>query len=169
MRARGVEIVARADHAGVAAVERALSGALALARRINAWECRWPLNTYRDRDAGKLSEAMLQRLAEAEAMTLADYRAALAERAALRQVYAELARDCDACVTLSASGPAPLGLQSTGNPVFAAPSSLLGTPAVSLPLFAVDGMPVGLQAMGFEQCDAALFGVAAWIERAAAR
>ena len=169
LRARGVEIVARAGHAGVAAVEQALSGALALAFRLHAWECRWPLNTYRDRDAGKLSKIMLQRLAEAEAMTPADYRAALAERAALRNIYAELARDCDACVTLSASGPAPLGLQSTGNPAFAAPSSLLGAPAVSLPLFTVDGMPVGLQVMGFEQCDAALFGVAAWIERAVAR
>ena len=169
LRARGVEIVARAGHAGVAAVEQALSGALALAFRLHAWECRWPLNTYRDRDAGKLSKIMLQRLAEAEAMTPADYRAALAERAALRKIYAELARDCDACVTLAASGPAPLGLQSTGNPAFAAPSSLLGAPAVSLPLLTVDGMPVGLQVMGSEQRDAALFGVAAWIERGVAR
>jgi Asp-tRNA(Asn)/Glu-tRNA(Gln) amidotransferase A subunit family amidase len=98
-------------------------------------------------------------------MTAADYRADLAQRAELRRVYAELARDCDACVTLSASGPAPLGLQSTGNPVFAAPSSLLGTPAVSLPLLAAEGLPVGLQVMGFEQRDADLFGVAAWIEQ----
>jgi Asp-tRNA(Asn)/Glu-tRNA(Gln) amidotransferase A subunit family amidase len=166
LQTRGVAIVGRADHADVEAVERALSGALALARRVNAWECRWPLNTYRDRDASKLSSAMLQRLADAEAMTPADYRADLVQRAALRQAYASLARDCDACVTLSAGGPAPLGLQSTGNPVFAAPSSVLGVPAISLPLLSVDGLPVGLQAMGFEQRDAGLFGVAAWIEQA---
>ncbi len=165
LRAGGVETVGRAGHAGVDAVERALTGALALCRRINAWECRWPLNTYRDRDAGKLSPSMLQRLADAEAMAPADYRAGLAQRAELRRVYAELARDCDACVTLAASGPAPVGLQSTGNPVFAAPSSLLGTPAVSLPLLQAEGLPVGLQVMGFEQRDADLFGIAAWIEQ----
>jgi Asp-tRNA(Asn)/Glu-tRNA(Gln) amidotransferase A subunit family amidase len=166
LRGRGIEIVGRSGHAGVAAVERALDGSLALARRINAWECRWPLNTYRDRDASKLSKVALQRLADAETMTPADYRANLVARGRLREVYAELARDCDACLTLSADGPAPLGLQSTGNPVFAAPGSLLGTPALSLPVFAVDGLPVGLQMLGFEQRDADLFGVAAWMQQA---
>lgn len=166
LRGHGIEIVDRANHAGVAAFEQALDGGLALTRRINAWECRWPLNTYRDRDAGKLSQAMLQRLAEAEAMSPADYRADLAARARLREVYALLARDCDACLALSAGGPAPLGLQSTGNPVFAVAGSLLGTPAISLPAFAVDGLPVGLQIIGFEQRDADLFGFAAWIQQA---
>jgi len=165
LRARGVDIASRADHAIIAAFERALDGSLALARRINAWECRWPLNTYRDRDVGKLSKVMLQRLAEGEAMTPVEYRAALAERAVLRTLYAELARDCDACVTLSATGLAPLGLQSTGNPVFAVTGSLLGTPAISLPLLTIDGLPLGLQVMGFEHGDAALFGVAAWIQQ----
>ena len=165
LRGRGIEIVDRAGHAGVAAVERACEGNLALARRVNAWECRWPLNTYRDRDAGKLSEISRQRLADAEAMTLADYRADLAVRARLRETYAGLARDCDACLTLAASGPAPLGLQSTGDPVFAVPGSLLGVPALSLPAFTVEGLPVGLQLLGFEQRDADLFGVAAWIQQ----
>ncbi len=165
LRGRGIEVVDRAGHAGVAAVERACDGALALARRINTWESRWPLNTYRDRDAGKLSAFARQRLADAEAMTLSDYRADLAARAALREAYAALARDCDACLTLAASGPAPLGLQSTGDPVFAVPGSLLGTPAVSLPVFTVEEMPVGLQIIGFEQRDADLFGVAAWLQQ----
>ena len=70
---------------------------------------------------------------------------------------------------LAATGPAPLGLQSTGSPVFAAPSSLLGTPAVSLPLLEAEGLPVGMQVMGFEQRDADLFAVAAWIEQAVPR
>jgi hypothetical protein len=34
---------------------------------INAWESRWPINTYRARDAGKLSKSMLDRI-QAEAM-----------------------------------------------------------------------------------------------------
>ncbi len=168
LRTGGVTIVTRADHAGVAAFEDAIAGGLRLARRINAYECRWPLNTYRGRDASKLSGDMLQRLAEAEALTPDDYRADLARRDALRKLFAALAGDCDACVTLAATGPAPLGLQSTGNPVFAVPGSLLGTPAISLPLFEVDGMPVGFQALGFAHGDAGLFAHAAWVRQALA-
>ena len=56
-----------------------------------AWESRWPLNTYRNRDAGKLSRAMLARLAQAEAMGLDDYRADLDERARVRALYKSLA------------------------------------------------------------------------------
>ena len=58
--------------------------------RINAWEWRWPLNTYRERDASKLSRAMLTRLAKAEAMSLDDYRNDLAQRDKTRALYAEL-------------------------------------------------------------------------------
>lgn len=168
LRANGVAIVTRSDHVGVAAFEDAIAEALSLARRVNAYECRWPLNTYRMRDASKLSGDMLQRLADAEAMAPEDYRADLAKRDALRKLYAALAADCDGCVTLAATGPAPLGLQSTGSPVFAVPGSLLGTPAISLPLLEVEGMPVGLQALGFAHGDAELFAHAAWIHKALA-
>lgn len=95
-------------------------------------------------------------------MTQSDYRAALAERAHLRALYAELAATCDACVTLSAPGPAPVGLQSTGDPQFNVPASLIGAPAVSLPVFEVAGMPLGLQIMGFADGDAQAFAIAAW-------
>ena len=71
---------------------------------INGWESRWPLNTYRARDASKLSRVMLDRLAEAEAMTPRRLpRRARATREGTR-AYAELAAECDACVTLSAPG-----------------------------------------------------------------
>ena len=71
-RHRGLD--ARESHSKLAAVEDAITAARTLSMRLNAWEWRWPLNTYRERDASKLSRAMLDRLAEAEAMTLDDYR-----------------------------------------------------------------------------------------------
>ena len=40
----------------------------------------------------------------------------------------------DAAVTLAALGAAPLGLSSTGNAIINVPASLLGTPALALPL-----------------------------------
>jgi Asp-tRNA(Asn)/Glu-tRNA(Gln) amidotransferase A subunit family amidase len=80
-------------------------------------------------------------------------------------VHAELASLCDACVTLAAPGGAPEGLASTGNPEFAVPASLLGVPAVSLPLLEDDGMPLGLQVIGYFDRDADAFAVAAWVNR----
>jgi len=90
----------------------------------------------------------------------------LAQRAAIRETYAQLAGPDTVCVTLSASGPAPEGLGSTGNPAFAVPASVLGVPAVTLPLFAVDGLPLGLQVLGFKDGDADVFAAAAWILQA---
>ncbi|MFL5109040.1 MAG: amidase, partial [Xanthobacteraceae bacterium] len=58
------------------------------------------------------------------------------------------------------------GLGWTGDASFAVPASLLGTPAISLPLFRVDGLPLGFQVMGFEHGDAATFAMVAWIEAA---
>ena len=163
MRSANVAIVDRHNNGLVAQVEDELAKARSVTDRVNAWEARWPLNTYRNKNAAGLSKAMLDRLALAESMRIEDYRQALAERARIRNAYAGLAAFADAAVTLSATGAAPEGLHSTGNPIFAVPGSLLGVPAVSLPVLADEGLPLGLQVLGFEQEDAALFGVAAWL------
>ena len=164
LRASGIAILTRRQRPELAALEAGLATAIDLTRRINAWEGRWPLNELRRRNAAQLSRIALDTLAQAEAMSREDYAALIAERARLRAQYAVLGGLCDAAVTLAAPGPAPLGLASTGNPVFAAPGSLLGVPAVSLPVLQADGLPLGLQLVGFAQEDAALVGLAAWIE-----
>jgi Asp-tRNA(Asn)/Glu-tRNA(Gln) amidotransferase A subunit family amidase len=161
----GVDIVTRRSEKLVGAVEEAIANARPLSVRINAWESRWPLNTYRNRDAAKLSRAMLDRLAQAEAMGLDDYRADLDERNRVRALYNSLAAQCDACVTLAAPAAAPLGLGSTGDPVFAVPFSLLGVPAMSLPLLHEQGLPLGLQVTGFYGKDETAFAIAGWIEK----
>ncbi|HEY2756553.1 MAG TPA: amidase family protein, partial [Pseudolabrys sp.] len=159
----GVKIVTRHSNAQVAAVEEGIADAQTLSLGLNAWESRWPLNTYKERDASKLSRSALDRLAQAEAMTIDDYRRLLAERVRIRGLYAALASQCDGCVTLPATGAAPVGLNSTGNPAFAVPFSLLGVPALSLPLLREQSLPLGLQVTGFANEDAATFGVAAWL------
>jgi Asp-tRNA(Asn)/Glu-tRNA(Gln) amidotransferase A subunit family amidase len=161
--AAGVVILRAADCAPVAKVESAIGNAMAMVTAINAWDMRWPLNAYRARDASKMSEALLTQLGIAEAMTLEDYRGWLAERVQMRAVHAALAQHCDAAITLAATGPAPSGLGSTGNGVFGVPGSLLGVPAVSLPALKAEQMPLGLQAIGFADGDAALFATAAWL------
>ena len=164
IQAAGVEIVRRADHPGVADVEHVIQRANTASIGIIGWETIWPLNAYRAKDPSKLSAFLLERLAKAEKMTLDDYRALLVERDHARATYGKLAEYCDAAITLAATGPAPFGLESTGNTVFNTPASLLGTPAISLPVLSVDGLPLGLQTMGYLNQDSALFSISVWLK-----
>jgi Asp-tRNA(Asn)/Glu-tRNA(Gln) amidotransferase A subunit family amidase len=93
-------------------------------------------------------------------MTQAQYQGLLSERQRIRDVYATLHPTCDACMTLSAPGAAPLGLEWTGTPIFTVPTSLLGVLSLSLPVLEDDGLPLGLQVIGFRDQDAELFSVA---------
>src|SRR5215813_2126389 len=163
LRAAGIDIRTRHNDEDVAAVETELADALTLSNHVNTFEMRWFIAGCAERDSNKLSKAMLSRHEHGKQISLADYRARLKERARVRAIYAELAESCKACITLSAPGAAPAGIQATGNPQFAVPSSLLGVPALSLPLFKLDGMPLGLQVLGYANADARSFAVAAWL------
>ena len=164
LRAAGVEIVGRKERSEIAAAEAAIAEAMPVTRSINDWEGRWPMIAYRGRPG--LSKVMLDRIAHADLMSLEDYQRLLGERARIRAAYARLKTVGDGCVTLTAPGAAPLGLGSTGNPIFVAPGSILGVPALALPLLADEGLPLGLQVMGFEQEDQAAVAVARWIDTA---
>ncbi|HUC49045.1 MAG TPA: amidase [Xanthobacteraceae bacterium] len=163
LKSSGVEIRTRHNDDKVAALETVLLNAAELSHRCNGWETRWFLHCMVERDAGKLSRNILDRAQKYEDMTLADHRADLKERARVRAMHAELAGTCDASITLAAPGGAPEGIAFTGNPEFAVPASLLGVPALSLPLFEVGGMPLGLQLIGYFDRDADAFAFASWI------
>jgi Asp-tRNA(Asn)/Glu-tRNA(Gln) amidotransferase A subunit family amidase len=157
----GIEMIDRESHTGVAAVEAAITGGVELSGGLNSWEFRWPLNTYaRDMDRSRLSQEAQDRLEFAEAMTHEDYQGLLRKRQQIRDIYQGLKADADICITLSAPGPAPVGHNWTGDAVFAVPSSILGTPSFSLPVLEADGLPLGLQVMGYAEQDAAAFAAA---------
>ena len=61
---------------------------------------------------------------------------------------------------ITAPGAAPVGLGWTGDPVFVVPGSMLGVPAITLPVLHDGGLPLGLQLMGFADLDAMLFSAA---------
>ena len=166
LKSAGIDIRTRHNDKKVAVLEAELPNVTELSHRINGFEGQWFFRTMRDRDASKLGPITRERTEKYNALTLADYRADLKERARIRAVYAELATLCDGCVTLAAPGAAPKGLDSTGNPEFGVPSSLLGVPSLSLPLFVDGGMPLGLQVIGFFDRDADAFAVSAWLMEA---
>ena len=153
----------RADDPDIEAAERALVGALDLTQSINAWEGRCPLNPLADLDAGKLSASAKDRLKTAEAMTQRQYSDLIARRANVRAIYEKAAGRYDAVVTLGACGAAPVGLGSTGNTAMNVAASLLGCPALTLPLLSDEGLPLGLQLLGGMGRDAALFETSAWV------
>jgi Asp-tRNA(Asn)/Glu-tRNA(Gln) amidotransferase A subunit family amidase len=71
---------------------------------------------------------------------------------------------CDAILSPAAPGPAPLGLGSTGSAVFNGLWTLLGTPAVTLPLFeAQGGLPMGVQMVAAKHMDGRLLRSAQWL------
>jgi len=163
LKSAGIEIRTRHNDGKVAALETGVVNAAELAHRCNGWETRWFFRAMRGRDTAKLSRNISERSQKYEDLTLAEHRADLKERARVRAVYAALASTCDSCIALAAPSNAPEGIGYTGNPEFAVPASLLGVPALSLPLFEVDGMPLGLQVIGFFDRDADAFAIAAWL------
>jgi Asp-tRNA(Asn)/Glu-tRNA(Gln) amidotransferase A subunit family amidase len=166
LKSAGVEIRTRHNDKAVAALEAELANAQELSHRINGFEGHWFFRVMRDRDVAKLGPITRERTAKYDRLTLADYRADLKERARIRAVHAELAEICDSVITLPAPGGAPEGLNATGNPEFAVPASLLGVPALSLPLFMDGAMPLGLQVIGYRDRDADAFAIAAWLMEA---
>jgi len=80
------------------------------------------------------------------------------QRARLGQVF----QDYDALLTLAAPGEAPLGLSSTGDAVFSVIWTLMGVPAITLPmLVGENGLPIGIQLIGAMGEDAKLLAIAA--------
>ncbi|MGE5148862.1 MAG: amidase [Rhodospirillaceae bacterium] len=76
----------------------------------------------------------------------------------------------DAILTLPAPGTAPKGLAATGDPVFCVPWTLLGMPAVSLPLMrGANGLPLGVQLVGRRGFDARLLRSARWLAEKVSR
>jgi Asp-tRNA(Asn)/Glu-tRNA(Gln) amidotransferase A subunit family amidase len=72
----------------------------------------------------------------------------------------------DAILTPPALGTAPKGLGSTGDPAFCSIWTLLGMPAVTLPLMqGENGLPLGVQLVGRKGHDARLLRTARWLEK----
>jgi amidase len=65
----------------------------------------------------------------------------------------------------AATGPAPLGLASTGDPRMNAPWTALGTPAISVPLPVSNALPLGLQLTANHGQDASVIRTAVRLAR----
>jgi len=73
---------------------------------------------------------------------------------------AEMYRTTPVILVPAATGPAPHGLASTGDPRMNAPWTALGTPAISIPMKVRSGLPLGLQLTAEPEQDARLLRAA---------
>ena len=134
-------------------------------RTIMLYEGARNLRALQDRDRSRLSEVLNAALDEGRALADADYLAALAERERMRNAFDAWQRSCTAIVTPPAPAAAPAGLASTGDPACCTLWTLLGVPAITLPIgMGETGLPLGMQLAAHAGGDAGLLAVAAWCE-----
>jgi len=97
-----------------------------------------------------------------------EYQLALKERLVVRNIVMELAKmeQIDIWLSPPAQGPAPRGLDNTGDPVMNLPWTYCGVPTINLPAGKnCDGLPLGLQLSAGWMMDEALLAWAVKIEK----
>lgn len=163
LSATGIRIVSRRNNADVEAFEESLTDILKLGFDIIGYESRWPLKSIAYRDRLGLSPTALDQIEKADALGQEGYRQLLSRRDDLRSAFAALAANADAFITLNTPGAAPKGITYTGNASFNVVASVLGVPAVTMPVFRDEDLPLGVQLIGAQHNDAGLFAAAAWV------
>jgi len=146
------------------------------------WDAIADMNLIMDCEAAQIHETHLkenQQLLSQHIIDLADrgskhsseaYLAARAKQKELKQSIAAFFEQYDGFLSVPASGEAPKGLTSTGDPIFCALWSFLGMPAINLPFTkSGNGLPLGIQLIGQYQEDAKLLSIAKFAEIAFAK
>jgi Asp-tRNA(Asn)/Glu-tRNA(Gln) amidotransferase A subunit family amidase len=115
------------------------------------------------RGADRLSARLRGIIEDGRRALAIDYARALALVPALRDALDPLFSRYDMIVTPATTGQAG-GLDNTGSPTFCTIWTLLGLPAVTLPLLTgADGMPIGVQLVGRFGDDARVLRTARWL------
>ena len=141
---------------------------------IDAWELHRTImeaemaaNLVREWDKGRdrRSEQLRALLERGRNVRAIDYQRALSRIAPIHESFVELFEQrYDVILTPAATGAAPRGLSSTGDPVFCTLWTLCGMPAISLPLLHnASGLPLGVQLVGPRNGDARLLRTARWL------
>jgi len=158
----GIEIVTRRDDKAVEAYEVVHTGTPGLWTNLYRFEMHWPMLQYRERHADRMPPRLIKGIEDGANITLDAYRAALQEREKFRSMHDDLASRTDGFITLSSPGPGPIGMDQ-GSAIFNEASSVLGAPAINLPLLTVDQAPLGVQLLGRWHEDERLTAVARWL------
>ncbi len=114
-------------------------------------------------DPGDYPPEITALICEGMAISDSDYATALGGRRDLSTAATNLATRFDALVTPAAIGPAP-DASTTGDHSMNSPWSFTGLPAVTFPVGAIEGLPLGVQLVGRPESEAHLIEVASWCD-----
>lgn len=124
---------------------------------------------YLERHGDLLSPVLKRAIEDGRAVSALEFLSAGDWGDVLRAGLDRIFERYDAIVTPAAPGEAPRDLTVTGNPSFNALWTLLGVPAVTLPLLVGEnGMPMGVQLVGRKGEDERLLRTAGWLQRSLA-
>jgi Asp-tRNA(Asn)/Glu-tRNA(Gln) amidotransferase A subunit family amidase len=122
------------------------------------------LGELQSRERSRMSAKLNAALDEGRAMGEAAYREALARRDTMIVAATEWLAPFDAIACAPARGAAPAELTQTGDPACCTLWTLLGFPAMTLPVAVAGGMPLGMQLASIAGADDRLLAVAQWCE-----
>ena len=120
------------------------------------------LAPWYERGAADLSDTIRAHIEGGREIDADAYLALLDSVDAMRRAFEHAMRPYDAALTPSAPGAAPEGLAFTGNRKQTMLWTMLGVPAVNVPVLSVDNLPLGLQVVGRFGADATTLRAAAW-------
>jgi len=136
-----------------------------LHRTIMFYECARNLAPLQDRERARLSVELNAAIDDGRRIARADFDAAIEARRQAIALFTRWLDGYDAILAPSAPSAAPAGLASTGDPSCCTLWSLLGFPAISLPVgLNAEKLPIGLQIASPAGSDDRLLAVAAWAE-----
>lgn len=161
-----VLVESRGDRIGKVDLSPSFDTALSFNRTLMTSEVAQAYSPLLKRYPGQISDELVDYINEGLAVSAVDYLNAVDEKNRLIDILNELAfEEYDAVIAPAATGEAPLGLASTGDPVFCSLWSYLGLPAVTLPVMqGPNGLPLGVQIIGPPNGDQQVMQVAQWIE-----
>lgn len=148
-----------------------VGNALPLLKTVMEAEMHVNLKPVVDEAGGKASQPILDMLARGAEISAADYLRAKGRMDLATQGFDEYFDHFDAIVAPATLGPAPEGLDTTGDPAMCTIWTYAGLPCLSLPLLQTeDGQPIGVQLIGRMNDDARLLRTARWlVQRLAAQ
>ena len=164
------QLIADLGQAGVAIVELPLPPVFDLALGTLRTIMRAELSSVHERlharHANQYSPRIRGLVESGLLLSSGDYLRALRIRVIYQREMLKLFSQCDVILSPGARGPAPRGLDHTGDPIISAPWTLADFPTLSLPLtLDGNGLPLGIQVSAPPKEDNFLLEVGRWLER----
>lgn len=157
-------VAALGDQVFEVTLPEVFTAAAAQRQTINFSEMSYHFYRYWRDGADQLGPETRAGIKKGNATAARDYLSARDVPRVLNAALEEIFDRCDAIICPAATGAAPKGLDTTGDPIFNGLWTFCGTPCLSLPLLIdADDMPMGVQLVAARGNDTRLLRTAQWL------